>query len=247
MEPLTPAAVDAAEFSTVRVKRGYDMQSVDAFMDLAESDLQIRLTALDGMRAGADPAPLHVALTDAQVRGTRFPKVRLHEGYDVAEVDAFVALIAERYRDLDYQLTRHRVRVVSRPEIVTQPASEPAQPAVTPNVIDAVQFTTTRVREGYDMQEVDEFLDIARRNLQLRLDARTRLMAGDTMTSLGVGLRSDHIDTVEFTTVRLREGYDMQEVDEFLSALIEEFRALDDELARRGVRVDVLGGQPRGH
>ncbi len=243
MEPLTPAAVDAAEFSTVRVKRGYDMASVDAFMDLAEADLQIRLSALEGVRADGEPGLLPVSLTEAQVRATRFPKVRLHEGYDIAEVDAFVAKIAERYHDLDYQLARYRVRVVNDPDqrrALTEPVTTPS-PGVTPETIDAARFTTVRLREGYDMQEVDEFLDIAKRNLQLRYEAQDRLHAGGSFRSLDVGLLSKHIENVEFTTVRLREGYDMQEVDEFLDALDEQIRALDDELAHRGVRVDVPG------
>lgn len=64
-----------------------------------------------------------------------------------------------------------------------------------------IQFTPVRMREGYDMGEVDELLD------------RIVAVATDPVAvrALARGAR--------FTPVRLREGYAMAEVDRFLASL----------------------------
>ncbi len=68
---------------------------------------------------------------------------------------------------------------------------------------EARKFSTTRLRPGYDMEEVDAFADAIR----------------DTF--LGIReppLRPDEIRTKQFSTTRLRPGYDEEEVDAFLDA-----------------------------
>lgn len=67
--------------------------------------------------------------------------------------------------------------------------------------ISNVQFKTVRLREGYDMTEVDDFLD------QLVGEAR----AARSLAPL--------CDQVRLTTVRGRPGYDMDEVDRFLEEI----------------------------
>lgn len=74
---------------------------------------------------------------------------------------------------------------------------------ITADQVDAVRFTPVRLREGYNMKEVDDYLD--------RVTASLR--GSQTLTSRDV---SD----VKFTPVRLREGYDMGEVDTFLDVVI---------------------------
>ena len=65
----------------------------------------------------------------------------------------------------------------------------------------SARFSTTRLRPGYDMEEVDGFLDAV----------------GDTF--LGVRqppLTAEEIRAKQFATTRLRPGYDEEEVDAFL-------------------------------
>ena len=65
--------------------------------------------------------------------------------------------------------------------------------------IERSRFTPVRLREGYDMNEVDTFLD--------RLCAMLR--AGEPVAAT--------IAAARFTPVRMREGYDMDEVDRLLA------------------------------
>jgi DivIVA domain-containing protein len=67
--------------------------------------------------------------------------------------------------------------------------------------ITQVQFTPVRVREGYDMHQVDDLLD----------QVIAALGRGEPVTALLRAARFDH--------VRLREGYDIAEVDRFLEDL----------------------------
>ena len=74
------------------------------------------------------------------------------------------------------------------------------------------RFSKVRMREGYDIGEVDEFLD----------QARAALAADPPlMTPLDV-------ETRRFHPVRLRTGYDMGEVDAYLDRLAEELRGRQD-------------------
>lgn len=67
--------------------------------------------------------------------------------------------------------------------------------------IATVRFTPVRIRDGYDMSDVDELLD--------------RLVA-----ALGRGEPvGPVIDDARLGRVRLREGYDIAEVDAFLAGL----------------------------
>jgi len=82
----------------------------------------------------------------------------------------------------------------------------------------STRFSTTRLRPGYDMEQVDAFLDAVR----------------DTL--LGVRqppLTADEIRDKRFATTRLRPGYDEQEVDAFLG----------EAEARLRVRCAECGGQ----
>ena len=67
--------------------------------------------------------------------------------------------------------------------------------------IHDVRFTPVRLREGYDMGEVDDFLDEL-------VDA---VAMGRPIQPL--------VDAARFTPVRLREGYSIGDVDAFLEQL----------------------------
>jgi DivIVA domain-containing protein len=73
--------------------------------------------------------------TIAQVR---FTPVRLHEGYDMADVDALLDAV---------------VAALGRGERV-----EP--------LLDGARLTHVRLREGYRISEVDDFLEQVRRSAQ---------------------------------------------------------------------------------
>jgi len=67
--------------------------------------------------------------------------------------------------------------------------------------IHEVQFTPTRIRDGYSMKEVDDFLD--------QLENAVR--AGESLAQFVTGRT--------FTVVTWREGYDVGEVDAFLARI----------------------------
>jgi len=71
-------------------------------------------------------------LTSAEIRSTTFSVTRWREGYDKAEVDAFLARIA---------LAVDTHTVVAPLEIVN------------------ARFQPTKFREGYNQDQVDNFLD----------------------------------------------------------------------------------------
>ena len=97
--PLTPEGVRNAQFTTTRLRPGYDMADVDAFLDRLGHVLE-SLTAdnialqemVDRVRAGAlwpgrIPPPVR-DLTPDDVRHIAFKTTRLRPGYDEQEVDA---------------------------------------------------------------------------------------------------------------------------------------------------------------
>jgi DivIVA domain-containing protein len=67
--------------------------------------------------------------------------------------------------------------------------------------VQAGTFSTTRLRPGYDMEEVDAFANAIR----------------DTFLGMREpSLTPDEIRTKQFSTTRVRPGYDVEEVDAFL-------------------------------
>src|SRR5215470_16221783 len=73
----------SARFSTTRLRPGYDMEQVDAFLDA------VRDTFL-GAR--------HPPLTAEEIRDKQFVTTRLRPGYDEEEVDAFLEDVEARLR-----------------------------------------------------------------------------------------------------------------------------------------------------
>jgi DivIVA domain-containing protein len=81
----------------------------------------------------------------------------------------------------------------------------PAWQAETMTSIQTPSFTRVRLREGYQIDEVDDFL------LEIRPLVEGRL-PNDAL--------ADRIESAVFSPVRLRPGYDMQEVDDHLEHLL---------------------------
>ena len=71
-------------------------------------------------------------LTSAEIRATTFTVTRWREGYDKAEVDAFLARLA---------------------------LAVDTHSTITPMEIVNARFQPTRLREGYNQNQVDNFLD----------------------------------------------------------------------------------------
>ena len=117
--------------------------------------------------------------TIADLRGAAFSTPIFGAGYSAGEVDVFLAE-AEHWmpdRPVRGQTPTGRRRPV---------------PA----------FAMVKMREGYDMEQVDEFVD--------------RVMATVNGQPVGRPVTPREIRKVRFTPVRLREGYDVAEVDQFL-------------------------------
>jgi DivIVA domain-containing protein len=111
---------------------------------------------------------------------------------------------------------------------VLAPGQAPS--TLTPTEVSNVRFTPVRLREGYDMVEVDKFLDL----IEGELAARYVALANTAATSVpSFAFAGNDISEKRFTTVRLREGYDMGEVDRFLDRAEESVRTLD---ARLGIK-----------
>ncbi|MFF0341995.1 DivIVA domain-containing protein [Kribbella sp. NPDC004875] len=122
------------------------------------------------------------AVTVDDLRDAAFSTPLFGAGYLVDEVDAFL-MDAERW-------------------LPDRPLAAPAPVVGEQFARTAPRFTTVRLREGYDMTEVDGFVD--------------RVMA--TVNGLPVErpVTAQEIRRVQFSPVRLSEGYDVEQVDAFL-------------------------------
>ena len=157
--------------------RGYDKAQVDAHCERIERTL-----------AGTAGV---AAITADEATNPTFLIVA--GGYDYQHVEAWVRSAATRLP------TAPQVPVAQsrrRLDEVLRVAGRPAEK----------RFPGVRMREGYDIGEVDAFVD--------------RIRAG-----LGTTLTADEVSHIEFTTVRLRLGYDMQAVDEYLDEVLAQVRA----------------------
>lgn len=74
------------------------------------------------------------------------------------------------------------------------------------SVIRNARFTAVRMREGYDMAEVDWFLD----------QLESKVVAGEAVETF--------VAEAHFTPVRRRQGYDTGEVDRFLRKVVQTAR-----------------------
>ncbi|MCU1468912.1 MAG: hypothetical protein JWQ39_61 [Glaciihabitans sp.] len=75
--------------------------------------------------------------------------------------------------------------------------------------IDSVRFAPTKWRDGYDQDEVDEFLDRVRAALADWEAGRTAPM-----------LTSHDVVNRRFQRTKFRSGYEQDEVDEFLDQAV---------------------------
>ena len=103
---------------------------------------------------------------------------------------------------------------------------------VSPEEVANKRFTPVRLREGYDMGEVDQFLDEVAEELRRRAKAIGELLFRGNKSPFRAGLTKEDVANKRFTTVRFREGYDMGEVDLFLDQVEVTLEKSDRELAK---------------
>lgn len=95
-----------------------------------------------------------------------------------------------------------------------------------------VKFDSTRLREGYVQDEVDEFLDevtTTLRGLEERLGAGPGATSGSHQES-EILLTSQDVRSIRFKTSKFREGYEQPDVDAFLDTIVETMEAMEARL-----------------
>jgi len=109
---------------------------------------------------------------------------------------------------------------------------------ITAEDVRSRKFSTTKFREGYDIEEVDGYLDEIGRTLQ-------SLETGAAPTGPGL-LGPEDVLAKVFDTVKFREGYAIDEVDDLLDVVVQ---ALQEHKARAlatGAQPVVAAAQPTG-
>lgn len=160
------------------VLRGYERAQVDALIARIEGTL--------GRARGGDGGGHAVPISADEVRKTRFHIVL--RGYDQRAVDED---LQERIRQLAAADRRSRPR---RPVVGTRWLID---------WIHNIQFGSSGMRAGYDVRDVDAFLE--------------RVIAG--LRGSAAPVAAEDIRDSRFRTVRFGPGYDMDEVDRFLDQL----------------------------
>ncbi len=221
LEPsLTSGEIRVKQFSTTRLRRGYDEEEVDAFLDEAESRLAARLgarreTAAAGPEFGAaDPAaePVQIRCLECGAESAEAARVCVRCGAPAVHQLSVAA-------DPGAQVTSSS-DATARQQLPSRPAPDwEAGGAMLAGWVEARRFSTSRLRPGYDQEEVDAFLDEIRDSF---LGVRQ-----PSLTSGGIRGKC-------FSTTRLRPGYDEDEVDAFL----------DEAESRLSVQVLPSGARP---
>ena len=103
-----------------------------------------------------------------------------------------------------------------------------------------VKFDSTRLREGYVQDEVDEFLDevtTTMREFEERLGT-SQESSGPSHRKAEILLTSEGVRNIRFSTTRW-SGYRMDQVDAFLVQVLATLEALEAQ-----VRTSAFAGQP---
>ena len=95
-----------------------------------------------------------------------------------------------------------------------------------------VKFDSTRLREGYVQDEVDELLDEVTTTLR-GLEERLGMGPGATTGShqeAEILLTSQDVRNIRFKTSKFREGYEQPDVDAFLDTIVATMEAMEARL-----------------
>ncbi|WP_165485290.1 DivIVA domain-containing protein [Protofrankia symbiont of Coriaria ruscifolia] len=232
-------------FSATRLRTGYTMVGVDAFLDWAAAELRRLHALVRSVENGGkpDPGELVPRITPTEIRSTRFNPTRFFSGYRESEVDDFLWAVEREFANL------HRfLSAVSASALTGTPRSGNARtdaaghrggpgsfhPGITGSEVKEKSFTGTRFRSGYDIAQVDAFLDTVSRELD-----RLQAMVGSAQdgrpadsASPAVSLVPRDISDAKFDTTWLTGGYSEYEVDDFLDFLERELTRVQDYLPR---------------
>jgi DivIVA domain-containing protein len=98
---------------------------------------------------------------------------------------------------------------------------------ITAEDVLATTFTTTKFRGGYDIEEVDDFLD--------RIAGTLATLEGTKAATTPL-LSAKDVLAQQFATVKLREGYTVKDVDDFLDRIAAQL----NEYAQKAVATGAL-------
>ncbi|MFC8733237.1 DivIVA domain-containing protein [Luteimicrobium sp. NPDC057192] len=109
---------------------------------------------------------------------------------------------------------------------------------ITAEDVRSRKFSTTKFREGYDIEEVDGYLDEIGQTL-------TSLEGGAAPTAPGLIGPEDVLAKV-FDTVKFREGYAIDEVDDLLDVVVQTLQEHKARALATGAQPVVAAAQPTG-
>ena len=122
------------------------------------------------------------------------------------------------------------------------------KPVITAEEVVAKRFQPTKVRVGYDQDEVDQFLDRAVQELQ-RLQAENEGLQRQQLDPLSLPvfmtdslLTPDQVIQQRFQETKIRAGYTQDEVDDFLDKIV---HGLRNWTARNEENRDRISGNNR--
>ena len=84
-----------------------------------------------------------------------------------------------------------------------------------PEDVQRVRFSPTKLRVGYDQNEVDDFLD------RVEHELRSRSQGSSSFRRLS----ESEVRAQRFTASRFREGYAQNQVDAFMERIADELRS----------------------
>lgn len=122
-------------------------------------------------------------------------------------------------------------------------AESPVRKGVNLTIEDVtnVTFTATKISEGYDQNEVDDFLDEAVAELTRLQKEEEALRLARAEGGLPVGsspiLTPENVVNKRFAATKFRGGYSQNEVDDFLDEVVVELRRLTSK--NRETRIEV--------
>lgn len=178
---------------------GYGQDPVDDLFDA------VMLTIRAAQSGGATLHPV----TAAELRSTRFPKVRFGPGYDASEVDEYLEQAAATLQQLPTP-PRGADAITPPPPPAPVAARTVTPDDLTPVTADDVRqarFQATKARTGYDQDAVDELLGAVIATLD----------AWHVGTVPQFRVTPEYVVHAELPTVTFREGYDVDQVDALLA------------------------------
>ena len=246
---LTTDEASHARFISTRFGKGYSTEEVDAFIQEIIAALRAWETGtVVGAPPSADGGPAgyggqtagapYGVLTSRDVTSKKFVSTRFREGYEQGQVDAFMQKVAETLRAWETGAAAG----APQPDDDGGAPGHDAQSAgaLTSEDVLNKKLQVTRFREGYEQDEVDELLDEVVQTLRAwetgaapQPDDDGGAPGHDARPAgapAGV-LTSEDVLNKKLQVTRFREGYEQDEVDELLDAIM---RVLRGHEARSG-------------